>query len=301
MYHEPFGSIPAASHSDSSFVCVPDSSARDANGASAFEMRVNASAAELDALDPGRIVCRPDHDEVVVHHGLAADAVTAVHVLLLRLGRVHEQDIGVALLAELERLARADRDRLHRASGLVLEARAPARRAGPSPACSSWWRESSAPCRFPRPTVPSRRRRSAATASAATSARSAAAARVTPRPSPRRSSRGRSPASPRAEPAALDSASVASNGSAAALAAGSSASSNGSLITGTQSSPADSATARTARPASAAPVATAAATARWDSAGSPSSGCGSHAAASISRSSRSRDPVPGGRHAIRRP
>ena len=47
MYHDPFGSMPAASQSDSSFVCVPDSSARDANGASAFEIRVNASAAEV--------------------------------------------------------------------------------------------------------------------------------------------------------------------------------------------------------------------------------------------------------------
>ena len=45
MYHEPVGLIPAASQSDSSFVFVPDSSAREANGASAFAMRVKASAA----------------------------------------------------------------------------------------------------------------------------------------------------------------------------------------------------------------------------------------------------------------
>jgi hypothetical protein len=42
MYQAPFGSIPAASQIDSSFVWVPDSSARDANGASAFEMLVKA-------------------------------------------------------------------------------------------------------------------------------------------------------------------------------------------------------------------------------------------------------------------
>ena len=52
MYQEPFGSIPAASQIDSSFVFVPDSSARDANGASAFAMLVKASAAEPAPLIP---------------------------------------------------------------------------------------------------------------------------------------------------------------------------------------------------------------------------------------------------------
>ena len=52
MYHEPFGSIPAASQSDSSLVFVPDSSARDAKGASAFAMRVKASAAVPAPLIP---------------------------------------------------------------------------------------------------------------------------------------------------------------------------------------------------------------------------------------------------------
>jgi hypothetical protein len=50
MYQEPFGSIPAASQSDSSFVFVPDSSARDAKGASAFAMPVKASGAESAPL-----------------------------------------------------------------------------------------------------------------------------------------------------------------------------------------------------------------------------------------------------------
>ena len=52
MYHEPFGLIPAASQSESSLVFVPDSSAREANGASAVAMRVNASAAESPPLIP---------------------------------------------------------------------------------------------------------------------------------------------------------------------------------------------------------------------------------------------------------
>ena len=121
MYHEPSGSIPAASQSESSFVCVPDSSAREANGRLGLRDARKRLRGGAGALDLRGIAGRPHDDEVVMHDGLAAGAVTSRHELLLGRRRVHEEDIGVAVLAQLERLAGPDGDRLDRATRLVLE------------------------------------------------------------------------------------------------------------------------------------------------------------------------------------
>src|SRR5262249_51622635 len=59
------------------------------------------------ALDAGRVALRSNQDEIVVHHGVSFDAETVGdEFLLLPLG-VHEQHVGVAASAGVERLAGA--------------------------------------------------------------------------------------------------------------------------------------------------------------------------------------------------
>ena len=68
------------------------------------------------------IAVRPDQDEVVVHHVAPVDAVAFGDELVLGLARVHQQHVGVAVLAQLDRGAGADRDiaNLAAALGFVL-------------------------------------------------------------------------------------------------------------------------------------------------------------------------------------
>ena len=56
------------------------------------------------------IVFRTDDDEIVIHHVPAHRAKTGRHELVLERPRMHEQHVGVAVLAELQCSAGADRD-----------------------------------------------------------------------------------------------------------------------------------------------------------------------------------------------
>ena len=100
------GSRLAAFQSASSAACVPDLSPRETNGLRAVADRLERGEHVLAALDLGRIGLRPDQDEVVVHdvEALHAEAV-GDELLLLGLG-VHEDDVGIAAAAGVERLAR---------------------------------------------------------------------------------------------------------------------------------------------------------------------------------------------------
>jgi hypothetical protein len=75
------------------------------------------------ALDAGRIVVRPDDDEVVVHHGLAADAEAVGYELLFERSGMNEHDVGVAASRGVKRLAGALGDDLHVDASLLLEPR----------------------------------------------------------------------------------------------------------------------------------------------------------------------------------
>jgi hypothetical protein len=75
------------------------------------------------ALGAGRVVERPHEEEGVAHHGEAARAAPRGHQLLLGGRGVHEQRVGHALAPHGERLARADRDRLHLVPALAFEHR----------------------------------------------------------------------------------------------------------------------------------------------------------------------------------
>ena len=75
----------------------------------------------LAAHHAGRIVGRADDDEVVVHDVLAAHAVAGVHERVFAGAGMDQQHVGVAVLAQLERLARAHGDHLDRGAGLRLE------------------------------------------------------------------------------------------------------------------------------------------------------------------------------------
>ncbi len=77
----------------------------------------------LAAANARRVRFRTDDDEVVVHDVLAHRAVTRRHELVLERTRVDEQHVGVAVLAELERRAGADRDHPDLGAVLRLELR----------------------------------------------------------------------------------------------------------------------------------------------------------------------------------
>ena len=69
------------------------------------------------------IVLRSDHDEVVVHDVAPADTFTFGDEAILRFAIVHEHDVRVAAPANVERLAGAQGDDVHRDAGLFLEQR----------------------------------------------------------------------------------------------------------------------------------------------------------------------------------
>ncbi len=71
--------------------------------------------------DPSRIVSRSDDHEVVVHHDLAGHAESCRHKSFFSGRAVGEQDISLALLAELQRGAGTDCDGLEVVARLLLE------------------------------------------------------------------------------------------------------------------------------------------------------------------------------------
>ena len=119
-YQLPLGRTPARAHRASSLALVPEASARDANGACAAAIALNA-ADGAPARHVGRVVPGPQQDEVVVHHRRPAQPVALRHVRLLRGGRVHQQHVGVPLGAHGQRLPGPHRDGLDpaAAAGLV--------------------------------------------------------------------------------------------------------------------------------------------------------------------------------------
>src|SRR4029079_13006872 len=69
------------------------------------------------------VALRPDQHEVVVHHPIALDAVALGQPFLLGRLVVHEHDVGIAALADVERLAGADGDDAHGDTRVLLEFR----------------------------------------------------------------------------------------------------------------------------------------------------------------------------------
>ena len=86
----------------------------------AFAIASIAAVVSSEPFTPAGSASGPDDDEVVVHDVLAllAEAVRD-ELLLVGLG-VHEQDVGVLVLAELERLAGTDGDDLDLVLGLAF-------------------------------------------------------------------------------------------------------------------------------------------------------------------------------------
>jgi hypothetical protein len=75
------------------------------------------------AAQPERILLRTDQDEVVVHHVAAVHAVAVGDELVLGGAGMHQHHVDVAVLAQFERLAGADRDYMHLDAILLLEHR----------------------------------------------------------------------------------------------------------------------------------------------------------------------------------
>ena len=77
-------------------------------------MLVRRSAVASDSApntNAGRIAFRSDDHEIVVHHFAAVDAVALLHELQLTRLVVHEQRVGVSVLAQFDGLSGADRQR----------------------------------------------------------------------------------------------------------------------------------------------------------------------------------------------
>jgi hypothetical protein len=75
----------------------------------------------LAARDAGRIGFRPDEHEIVVHHFVAAQAVTFGDKSFLEGLGVNEHHVGVAAPTHVERLAGAQGDDANLDPGLLFE------------------------------------------------------------------------------------------------------------------------------------------------------------------------------------
>ena len=75
------------------------------------------------SFDAGGIGRRADDHEIVIRDQLARCDMPGRQQFAFRVGRVHQQRVGVALLAHPQRRARADRDHLHVEASLLLEDR----------------------------------------------------------------------------------------------------------------------------------------------------------------------------------
>ena len=83
--------------------------ARDKRGLCRLELRQRDDDI-LAATELRRVAPRADEHEVVVHDGIALDAMTFSEEFFLGGARMHEHDIGVASARHIERLSRAKRD-----------------------------------------------------------------------------------------------------------------------------------------------------------------------------------------------
>ena len=75
------------------------------------------------ALRAGRVIGRADEHEIVVHHRTPRQAEALGDELLFGGLVVHEDDVGVAAPAHVERLAGADRNHAHIDAARLLEGR----------------------------------------------------------------------------------------------------------------------------------------------------------------------------------
>jgi hypothetical protein len=112
--------MPASFHSRSSAEWVPLLSPREAKGAFAWAIFFRPATASRPFRLAGSGL-RPHHDEIVVHHLAPLDEEPFGDRLLFGLLVVDERDIGVAALAQVERLAGAERHHAHLNPGLLLE------------------------------------------------------------------------------------------------------------------------------------------------------------------------------------
>ena len=115
------GSIPASVHRPSSFLLVPLSSPREANGAPLSEIRVMAATASVMPAIPAGSEAGPTTNEVVVHDVEPLDAVTLGNKRLLGRFVMDEEHVGVTVLGLLDRLARTHGDNTHLDTGVRLE------------------------------------------------------------------------------------------------------------------------------------------------------------------------------------
>ena len=84
-------------------------------------MALKASLTDAVFADIGRIVLGAEQDEVVVHRVEAFFGMSVGDELVFRFARMHEQHIGIALRANLDRLPGADGDDIDAAVTRLLE------------------------------------------------------------------------------------------------------------------------------------------------------------------------------------
>ena len=110
---------------------MPLLSPRETKGWPLAAIAFSALSALPASRDFRRIVLRADEDEIVVHHVLAVAAVAFGDELVLGGAVVHEQHVGVAAAADVQRLTGADGDDADLDPGRLLEFRQnPAEQAG---------------------------------------------------------------------------------------------------------------------------------------------------------------------------
>ena len=122
-YQSPAGAMPAVSQSASSAWWVPESSPREAKGASAVGDRRQRGGGVRRVRDAGRVAAGPTMTKsLYITSKRSTPQPSATNCLLGGAG-VHEDHVGVAALAGLQRLAGALRDHPHLDPGLLLEHR----------------------------------------------------------------------------------------------------------------------------------------------------------------------------------
>ena len=102
---------------------VPERSPREMKGAALALIVCNAVKISLPLIppDPGRIAFGADQDKIVVHHGIAFDAISLRQEFFLSRFGVYEHNVCIATPRCIEGLARALRDNFHLNAGLLLD------------------------------------------------------------------------------------------------------------------------------------------------------------------------------------